>query len=134
MIWLNLTLIAQYLHYKDYKNNKRPKYLKPFQMIEGLISPQSIGLINKVEIIQFIKLTKKLLFISNLYSTKLFPIVGIICSIFPMIINCSLIILIVYILPISAVIVLSICNAINVIIYQSVYLYLICYYLNIKFE
>ena len=56
---LILTLISQYLHYMDFKNNKTPTYLKPFEMIEGLVSPQSIKFTDKVEIIKFIKLCQK---------------------------------------------------------------------------
>ena len=35
IILLAFALISQYLHYKDYKSNKTPNYLKPFQIIEG---------------------------------------------------------------------------------------------------
>src|SRR5579862_4552554 len=35
-----LGLISQILHYLNYKNGIKPSYLKPLQMISGLVSPQ----------------------------------------------------------------------------------------------
>ena len=58
IVGLILSLISQYLYYNDYKNNKPPNYLKPFEMMSGLVSPQSIGLTDRVQIIQFIKISK----------------------------------------------------------------------------
>ena len=34
-----LSLISQAIHYYKYKNNIKPSFLKPFEMMSGLISP-----------------------------------------------------------------------------------------------
>ena len=83
---------------------------------------------------KFIKLTKKLLLICNIYSTKLNPIAAILGSISPMITNCPLIILILYVMPFTLFISFAVCNTYNILIYQCVYFYLICYYLKIKLK
>jgi hypothetical protein len=47
IIWGILALNLQLLHYwKDYKTES-PSYLKPFEIICGLVSLKSIGLINR---------------------------------------------------------------------------------------
>ncbi len=54
IIWGILALILQLLYYwKDYKTES-PSYLKPFEMISGLVSPKSIGLINREDVIHLL--------------------------------------------------------------------------------
>jgi hypothetical protein len=54
------------LHYwKNYKK-EIPSYLKPFQMICGLVSPKSIGLINREHINQLLKKSKLMFKITKL--------------------------------------------------------------------
>ena len=50
--------ISQILHYWKYYKNESPSYLKPFEMICGLVSPKSIGLINREHINQLLKKSK----------------------------------------------------------------------------
>jgi hypothetical protein len=53
-----LALSSQILHYWKYYKNDSPSYLKPFEMISGLVSPKSIGLINREHINQLLKKSK----------------------------------------------------------------------------
>jgi hypothetical protein len=53
-----LTLISQLLHYWKYYKNESPSYLKPFEMISGLVSPKSIGLINREDVNQLLNKSK----------------------------------------------------------------------------
>ncbi len=55
ILWGLLALSSQLLHYWKYYKNESPLYLKPFEMICGLVSPKSIGLINKEDINQLLK-------------------------------------------------------------------------------
>ena len=55
-----LGLISQVLHYYNYKNDIKPSYLKPFEMMSGLVSPQSIGLSNEKQIYKMITISKLL--------------------------------------------------------------------------
>ena len=58
ILWGSLALSSQLLHYWKYYNNESPSYLKPFEMICGLVSPKSIGLINREHINQILKKSK----------------------------------------------------------------------------
>ena len=127
-----VSLIPQYLHYKDYKNNKTPTYLKPFEMTEGLVSPQSIGLTDKVQIIQFIKLSKKLHLICNIYTKYLVPFLTLFIPSFVMYFNSPIILFILYVMPINLITTFTSYITYNILLYQLVYFYLICYYLTIR--
>jgi hypothetical protein len=60
IIWGILALILQLLHYwKDYKNES-PSYLKPFEMICGLVSPKSFGLINREDVRHLLNKSKQM--------------------------------------------------------------------------
>ena len=37
------SIVSQIIHYFNYKNDIKPSYLKPFEMLSGLVSPKSIG-------------------------------------------------------------------------------------------
>ncbi len=54
ILWAILALISQSLHYWKYCKNESPSYLKPFEMICGLVSPKSIGLMDKEDVIQLL--------------------------------------------------------------------------------
>jgi hypothetical protein len=58
ILWGSLALFSQLLHYWKYYKNESPSYLKPFEMICGLVSPKSIGLINREHINELIKKSK----------------------------------------------------------------------------
>jgi hypothetical protein len=53
-----LALSSQMLHYWKYYKKESPSYLKPFEMISGLVSPKSIGLINREHINQLLNKSK----------------------------------------------------------------------------
>jgi hypothetical protein len=53
ILWGLMALFSQSLHYWKYYKNESPSYLKPFEMISGLVSPKSIELINREDINRF---------------------------------------------------------------------------------
>ncbi len=61
----SLALFSQILHYWNYYVNKSPSYLKPFEMICGLVSPKSIGLINREHINQLLNKSKLIFKVSK---------------------------------------------------------------------
>jgi len=67
-------LIIQLIHYWYYHYNIYPLYLKPFEMIAGLSSPQSIGLTQENDVIGFIKYTDRLFKISKVCALFAFPV------------------------------------------------------------
>jgi hypothetical protein len=127
-----LTLISQILHYITYKKGRKPSYLKPFEMMSGLVSPQSIGLTNEVKIYKLLKLSKQLFFICDINTEKIVPILSLMLCNLPMIKVCSLKQFFFYIIPINLINAFSCYAAYYMILYQMVYFYLICYYITIK--
>jgi hypothetical protein len=65
ILWSLLALCSQLLHYWKYYKNESPSYLKPFEMICGLVSPKSIGIINREDINEFLKKSKLMFNISK---------------------------------------------------------------------
>jgi hypothetical protein len=55
---LFLSLVSRCLHYVNYRNDKKPSYLKPFEMMSGLVSPKSTGLTEEEDINQLLKISK----------------------------------------------------------------------------
>ena len=58
ILWSCLALFSQMLHYWKYYKNENPSYLKPFEMISGMVSPKSIGLTNNKESDKLLNETK----------------------------------------------------------------------------
>jgi hypothetical protein len=132
IVMILLSIISQILHYINYKKNLKPSYLKPFKMMSGLVSPQSIGLTNEVKIYKFLKISKQLFFICDIFTGKMVPIIALTLYILPMIKVCSLKLLIFYIIPMDIIYAFCCYTAYSIILYQMVYFYLICYYITIK--
>jgi hypothetical protein len=54
VLFATLPLFSQLLHYWKHYKNESPSYLKLFEMISGLVSPKSTGLINREDINQLL--------------------------------------------------------------------------------
>ncbi len=123
-------LISQFLHYWKYYKKESPTYLKPFEMICGLVSPKSIGLINREDINELLK-KSKLMFVVSKFSIIGMSISAIFLSGIPLIINSSLSL---YLIEIFWVLLFTIycyfCANIN--LSQMTYFYIICLYLKLK--
>jgi hypothetical protein len=127
-----LTLVSQILHYINYKKNLKSSYLKPFEMMSGLVSPQSIGLTNEVKIYKLVKLSKQLFLFCDFITKKVVPIFSLMTCTLPMIKVCSLKQLIFYVIPMNIVYAFGCYTSYYIILYQMVYFFLICYYITIK--
>ncbi len=130
IIWGFLALISQSLHYWKYYKNESPLYLKPFEMISGLVSPKSIGLMDREDINQLLKKFKLMFGVSKLV------IFGSIFAAFctsgiPTIINSSYHLFFIEILWVLLFTVfIYFCANIN--FSQMTYFYIICLYLKLK--
>jgi len=125
-----LALILQSLHYWKYYKNESPSYLKLFEMISGLVSPKSIGLINRENVNQLLKRSKLMFKISSFI--KLSLIFASFCtSLIPLILNCSLPLILVEIF--WAILYTTFAYfAVNINFSQMTYFYIICLYLELK--
>ncbi len=65
IIWGILALILQLLHCWKYYKNESQSYVKQFEMICGLVSRKSIGLINREDVIHLLNKSKLMFEIST---------------------------------------------------------------------
>jgi hypothetical protein len=86
VLWSN---ISQLLHYWYHKRNIKPSYLKPFEMMSGLVSPQCIGLYNEKDITKMMKRFKLLIKLSEI-NVILMAFCALLLAAIPIISNCSL--------------------------------------------
>jgi len=129
ILWGSLALVSQLIHYWKYYKNQSPSYLKPFEMMSGLVSPKSIGLTDKEDINKLLKRSKMIIKFSKflIFSTCFTSI----CVYIPLFMNCTI-----ELFPVETLWVLFFTlftyfsNNFN--IYQMIYFYIICYYLKIK--
>jgi hypothetical protein len=130
IFWGLLALSSQLLHYWKYYKNESPSYLKPFEMICGLVSPKSIGLINREHINQFLnksklmfKISKFIIFVSSLSSLCLSGI--------PLIVNSSYHLFLIEVFW-ALIFTLYALFCANINFSQMTYFYIICLYLKLK--
>jgi hypothetical protein len=130
IIWGSLALSIQSLHYWKCYKNESPSYLKPFEMISGLVSPKSIGLMNKEDVNQLLKNSKLMFGISRILTIGII-FVAFCLSVIPMIISPSLTIYFIEIFWSLLFIVYGYFSA-NINLSQMTYFYIICLYLKLK--
>jgi hypothetical protein len=130
IIWNFLALCSQLLHYWKYYKNESPSHLKPFEMICGLVSPKSIGLINREYINQLLNISK-LIFKVSKFTTIGATFTGFCLSGIPLIINSSFHLLFVGIFW-SVLFTAFAYFTTNITFSQMTYIYIICLYLRLK--
>jgi len=129
-----LPLMSQIIHYYNYKNNIKPEYLKPFDMISGLVSPQSIGLTDKEEIYKLVKQSKTLFICCEFLLNRATPLIGFFMNFLTFSLNCSLNQLIIFYIPHCIVSGFTMYAVYSPIFWQLVYYYIICQYLKSKIK
>ncbi len=124
--------ISQLLHYWKYYKNESPSFLKPFEMICGLVSPKSTGFINREHINQLLN-KSRLMFKVSKFSIIGMSISAIFLSGIPLIINSSLSL---YWIEIFWVLLFTIYSyfCANINFSQMTYFYIVCLYLKLKLK
>jgi len=133
-LYISLALTSQLIHFFNCKNDIKPNYLKVFEMMSGLVSPNSIGLSDTREIYKLIKLSKTLFLICELIIDKSVFMFNFILSIVLFILNCSLMDIFIFGILHSLLYALISYYVLSFILWQVVYFYLICYYIKIKLK
>jgi hypothetical protein len=131
---LSLSLISQLINIWYYYKDIKPSFLKPFEMMSGLVSPKSIGLKNKQEIYRLLK-RSKILFILCLITAYISPLMAFLASISALALNYEHIYqFIFYGIPWSLIVGFSF-HYISCYLYWHIsYFYIICFYLKMKFK
>jgi len=131
-ITILIALVSQVIHYYNYKNDVKPSYLKPFEMMSGLCSPKSIGLTNEPQVYKMINLSKKLFTLRDISCRIVIPYLGFIIPIVPLSLNYSLKQLIIFGIPYSLLWSYCLYHIYNIIISQLIYFHIVCFYLKCK--
>jgi hypothetical protein len=130
ILWGLLALSSQLLHYWKYYKNESPSYLKPFEMISGLVSPKSIGLINKEHINQLLKRSKLIFKFSRILIIS-FTFSGLSFSSLILIPNSTIYLILIEVFWITFFTEFIYFSA-NINFSQMTYFYIICLYLKLK--
>jgi hypothetical protein len=129
-----LTLIQQITYYYNSKNDLNLTDLKVFDMMSGLISPNSIGLTNGEEIYKLIKQSKLWFSLCTYNNRILIPIFALSTSLLPFVLNCSALDIIIFGISHSLLYSMGIHFVCTINVWQIFYFRLICRYINIKFK
>jgi hypothetical protein len=128
VLWSN---ISQLLHYWYHKRNIKPSYLKPFEMMSGLVSPQCIGLYNEKDITKMMKRFKLLIKLSEI-NVILMAFCALLLAAIPIISNCSLGHIIFPGILWFIFFTHYVYHIADFLLIQMTYFYIICYYLRLK--
>jgi hypothetical protein len=130
ILWRFLAFSSQILHYWKYYKNESPSYLKPLEMISGLVSPKSIGLMNREDINELLK-KSKLMFKISKFLTIGMGICAFFLTFIPLIINSSFQLFLIHIF--WALLFAAFDYFVTYInLSQMTYFYIICLYLKLK--
>ncbi len=129
VLWGLLSIFSQLLHYWKYYKNESPSYLKLFEMICGLVSPKSIGFMNREHINQLLNKSKLMFKVSKFLTFG--ASFGIWGSGIVLIINSTPSLYWVEFVWILLFIVF-IYHTFNINLSQMTYFYIICLYLKLK--
>ena len=133
-IFYGLTSLVSYvLHFYYYKRDIKPTYLRPFEMMAGMVSPQDIGLKDGKCIIELLNRSRSLFRFSKILS-KLFAMCSVIFTSEILFSQQSIFQLLFLSIPWQILLGMFVYFAANDIIYQIVYFYIICQYLKIKIK
>jgi hypothetical protein len=131
---ISISLISQLINIWYYYKDIKPSFLKPFEMMSGLVSPKSIGLKNKPEIYRLLK-RSKILFILCLINSYISPLMAFLISISTLALNYEHIYqFLFYGIPWSLIVGFSVHYSCCYIVWHISYFYITCFYLKIKFK
>jgi hypothetical protein len=128
-----LSNISQLLHYWYYKKDIKPSYLKPFEMMSGLVSPQSISLYNEKDV-RKLMIRFKILIKLSVFNAVMCGFSGLFLASIPIISNCSLNRVLFPGIPWFILFSLYGYYNVSFLMTQMTYFYIICYYLKIKLQ
>ena len=127
-----LAISSQIIYYYNYRNGKKPTFLRVFQMMSGLVSPKSLGLTDETEILKLMKTAKTLFKYTGLNLLSVFPFT-LLTVLFCYLCNgWSIKDTLFYGLPNGLFVGFKFQLAFNIFVYQYLYFYILCLYLKIK--
>ena len=128
-----IVMTSQLNYYYNYKRGIKPTFVRVFQMMSGLVTPNSVGLYREENIKRIMKY-KKIIEILIKNNRTILPILAFIFPLTMFSLNESFIDILLYGLPNSLFQSLVSYYTANIIFIQTIYLLLICKYLESKIK
>jgi hypothetical protein len=125
-----LSLLLCLSHYYYYINDVKFSFMKPFDMMCGLVSPKSIDITNCDDIRKILKKGKVLF--KYYYEISRFAYPWFCAAFLPLVLNCSVKQIFLFAFPWSVFHTLCTYYIININLCHFVYFYIVCYYLKLK--
>ena len=122
----------QLVYYYNYRNGIKPTFLRIFQMMSGLVSPQSLGLTEEQEIRKLLKLTKVSIKFIKVNNNQMCPAITFIFVLILYMINANVMETFCYGIPCAFTMAMLGTYAMNVVYYHTFLQYIICLYLKMK--
>ena len=122
----------QLIYYYNHRIGIKPTFLRVFQMMSGLISPESLGLTEEKEIRKLLKLTKTSIKFIEMNNNQMSPAITFIFVLIIYMINTNVKEAICYGIPCAFTIAMLGTYAMNVVNYHTFLQYIICLYLKMK--
>ena len=133
IIAISIVISSQLNYYYNYKRGNNPTFLRVFRMMSGLVTPASVGLFQGNDVRKLTRL--KILFtLVKLNTEYVIRVVGFGLIIGLFIVNEPWLIALTYGLANAIMFCLWVHPSAKVVIYQFLYLFILCTYLNIKLK
>jgi len=124
-------MVSQIIFLVNYMNQTKPTDLRIFDVMSGLMTPQSMGLIDKKIVFKLNLMFKRVIIFGNQYN-RFIPIQVFLVVFISFYSNLSTIDLFIYGLPNTIIFIFTGIYTCQILLWQFIYFYLIVYYLNAK--
>ena len=128
---LIFTISIQLIYYYNYWKGIEPTFLSVFEMMSGLVTPNSIGLSDPQSVRRFINTSKTLFKINDFICNKTVPFMGLYVLI-TFISYKPILTALLYGIPNSVMNSFVIFHMFNIVFNQMIYFYLLCCYLKLN--
>ena len=131
IIWLIFVISNQCIYYYNYWKGIEPTFLSVFEMMSGLVTPNSIGLSDPQSVYRLVKTSKTLFSITTFVTTRTIPLSGFLI-LYPYLMNTTILETILYGMPNLIAVSLIAYTNYNISVWSLTYFYILCYYIKIK--
>ena len=131
LFFFAVTIFTQLIYFYCHKTNTKITFVKMFQMLSGSITPKSIGLTNEKAVLTLIR-RSRIIFRVIQFIIPLALAFAMVNYFTPLAMNFSITEVILFAIPNTILMSMAVYHGFSFLVYQMVYLYLICYYLKSK--
>ncbi|CAG2115641.1 unnamed protein product, partial [Medioppia subpectinata] len=126
-------IVTQLIHFWYYANDISPKYLKPFQMASGLMSPKDIGLTHTTDVHALLRQINLTLKCTEFLRQTAIPS-AILVSGVPLAMNATFGEFVFLVIPGVFIYTCYVLFSAGFLVYQIAYFHIICFYLRLKLK